>query len=106
MSKVFISTNGSRLARAECAANGQWSVEFLLEGTNVRCLAADPHNPNLIYAGTHTCGVLRSEDRGKTWQASGMKDHIVKSIAVSPGEPGTIYAGTKPAMVFVSRDAG
>jgi hypothetical protein len=106
MNKVFISTNGSRLARSEQGTDGDWSVEFLLEGANVRCLAADPHNPKVVYAGTQGNGVLRSEDRGKTWQWSGMEGHIVKSIAVSPSEPSTVYAGTKPALVFISRDGG
>lgn len=104
MNRTFISTSGSRLARAECAATGHWSVEFLLEGTNVRCLAADPHNRNVVYAGTQDNGVLRSDDRGKTWQPFGMEGHVVKSIAISPSEPGTIYAGTKPALIFVSRN--
>jgi hypothetical protein len=106
MNRTFISTNGSRLARAECIASGQWSVEFLLEGTNVRCLAADPHNRNVVYAGTQDNGVLRSNDRGKTWQPSGMEGHLVKAIAVSPAEPGLIVTGTKPPGVFVSRDGG
>jgi hypothetical protein len=106
MNRTFISTSGSRLARAECGANGHWSVEFLLEGTNVRCLAADPHNRNIVYAGTPDNGVLRSDNRGKTWQPSGMRGHIVKAIALSPAEPGLIYAGTKPPGVFVSRDGG
>ena len=106
MNRVFVSTNGSRVARAECGANSQWSVEFLLEGTNVRGLAADPRNPNLIYAGTQGDGVLRSGDRGKTWQPSGMEGHIVKAIVVSPAESGLIVAGTKPPGVFVSHDGG
>lgn len=106
MNQTFISTNGSRLARAECSADGHWSVEFLLEGTNVCCLAADSHNRNGVYAGTHGNGVLRSDDRGKTWQPSGMEGHIVKAIAVSPAEPDLIVAGTKPPGVFISRDGG
>src|SRR5215207_2558283 len=100
MNRVFLSTNGSRLARAECGTNGGWSVEFLLEGTAVRCLAADPHHPSVVFAGTKGNGVLRSEDRGKTWQPSGMQGHIVKAIAVSPAEPGLIVAGTKPPGIF------
>ncbi|MDX1992904.1 MAG: hypothetical protein SF029_10960 [bacterium] len=106
MNRTFISTNGSRLARAECGANDQWSVEFLLEGTKVCCLAVDPHNQNVVYAGTQGNGILRSEDRGKTWQPVGMKDHVVKAIAVSPVEPGLMVAGTRPASVFISRDGG
>ncbi|MBW4438439.1 MAG: hypothetical protein KME04_14965 [Pleurocapsa minor GSE-CHR-MK-17-07R] len=106
MNRIFLSTNGSRLARAECAENGRWAVELVLDGVAVRCMAADPHNPNKVFAGTQGSGVLRSEDRGKTWQPSGMQGQTVKSIAVSPAEPGLIVAGTKPPGVFVSRDGG
>src|SRR6185436_19363133 len=102
MNQTFISTSGSRLARAECAANGHWSVEFLLEGTNVCCLVADPHNRNVVYAGTQNNGVIRSDDRGKTWQPSGMQGHIIKAIAASPAERGLIVVGTKPPSLFVS----
>jgi hypothetical protein len=106
MNRIFISTNGSRLARAECSANDQWTVEFLLEDKKVTCFAADPLNPNVVYAGTRDSGVLRSEDRGKTWQPCGMDGQIVKSIAVSAAQPDLIVAGTKPPGVFISRDGG
>jgi BNR/Asp-box repeat len=106
MNRIFIATNGSRLARAECGANGNWTVEFLLEGKNVRCLAADPCNPNIVYAGTQGNGVLRSEDRGKTWQPAGMEGQIVKSIAICRADSQVIYAGTKPPAIFVTRDGG
>lgn len=105
MNRTFISTNTSRLARAECHGD-QWSVEFLLEGTNVRCLATDPHNPNVVYAGTQGSGVLCSDDRGKNWHTLGMDGHVVKAIAISSAEPGLIVVGTKPASIFISRDGG
>lgn len=104
--KVFLSTNGQRLARAECNGKGQWSVETLLDGQKVCCLVKDPHHPNVVYAGTQGSGVLRSDDRGKTWRAAGMDGHVIKSLAISPLEPDVIYAGTKPPMLFVSHDAG
>jgi len=106
MNRIFLSTNGSRLARAECGENDHWSVEFLLEGANVRCLAVDPHNPNVVYAGTQGTGLLRSSDKGKTWQPLGMEGHVVKAIATSPAEPGLMVVGTRPACVFISRDGG
>lgn len=107
MNTVFISANGSsHLARAECGENGQWTVEHLLEGTDVRCVAADPQRRNVIYAGTQGSGVLRSQDQGKTWQPCGMAGQIIKSIAVSPVEDGLVFAGTKPPGIFVSRDNG
>ena len=106
MNKAIIAASGDGIAQAVCGANGDWSVEYLLKGHDVHCLAADPHNPKALYAGINGSGVLRSADGGKTWQPAGLASHTVKSIAVSPSEPGTVYAGTKPALVFVSRDGG
>jgi photosystem II stability/assembly factor-like uncharacterized protein len=60
----------------------------------------------VVYAGTQGSGVLRSNDRGQTWEPTGLPGHVVKALAVSPHQPGTVYAGTKPASVFVSRDGG
>lgn len=105
MNRIFLSTNGNRLARAECQ-NDQWSVEFLLEGANLCCLAANPHNPNVVYAGTQDSGLLRSDDKGKTWYVLGMEGHVIKAIAISPVEPGLIVIGTRPIGVFISRDDG
>lgn len=105
MNRIFLSTNGSRLARAECN-NDQWSVEFLLEGTSIRCLAVDPNNPNTVYAGTQDRGLLRSDDKGKTWHPLGLEDHVIKAIATSSAEPGLIVVGTRPASVFISHDGG
>jgi photosystem II stability/assembly factor-like uncharacterized protein len=106
MENIFLATNGNGIARAEQRSGGQWSLDFLLQGQDVRCLASVPHNSNIIYAGTQGSGVLRSDDSGKTWQPCGLPDQIVKSLAVSPHDPDTIYAGTKPAYMYVSRDGG
>lgn len=104
--KIFIATTGKSLARAERDSSGAWTVEYLLEGQDVRCLAADLHNPNIVYAGTQGEGLLRSDDSGKTWQPAGMEGQVVKSIAFCRAEPGTIYLGTKPPAVYVSHDSG
>ena len=103
---TFIATTGESLARASRATDGRWSVEFSLDGEEVRCLAADPHNGEVVYAGTQSNGLLRSADRGQTWQAAGLAGLGVKSIAFSRTEPGVIYAGAKPPYIFVSRDDG
>jgi len=104
--KVFIATAGARLARASRSPDNGWRVEFLIAEQDVRCLASDPLNQQVVYAGTQGSGVLRSDDRGRTWRPAGLDGHIVKSLAVSRAESGTVYAGTKPALLFVSRDGG
>ena len=103
---TFIATTGEGLAHATLAEDGQWSVKFLLEREALRCLAADPHNEGVVYAGTQGNGLLRSIDKGQTWQAAGLDNQVVKSIAFSRSEPGVIYAGAKPPYIFVSRDDG
>jgi len=104
--RVFIATTGNGLARASRDAGGQWEVESLLSGGDVRCLAVDPLNPQRVYAGTQGQGVLRSDDRGRTWHRAGLAGQIVKAIAASPIRQALVYAGTKPAGIFVSPDGG
>jgi photosystem II stability/assembly factor-like uncharacterized protein len=106
MNRIFLSNTGRGVARAEQNADGSWTVGHLLADRDVRCLAADPHNQNVAYAGTQGEGVLRSDDWGKTWQSAGLAGHIVKTVAASPVEPGVVYAGTKPPLVYVTRDGG
>jgi len=102
--KTFLAIMGKGLARA-AGTEGQWSVEFLLTDQDLRCLAADPLNPNVVYAGTQGNGVLRSTDGGLTWGSAGLAGRVVKSLAVSKAAPGAVYAGLKPPALFVSREA-
>jgi hypothetical protein len=103
---TFIAATGHGLVCAAPTSAGKWEVTVSLTDQDVRCLAADPHNRNVIYIGTQGNGVLRSTDGGMTWNPAGLAGHVVKAIAVSACEPDTVYAGTKPALVFVSRDGG
>jgi hypothetical protein len=103
--KIFLSTLWTGAARAY-QVDDQWIIEQILAGEKVTCLASDPMDPNIIYAGTNGNGVLRSTDQGQFWITAGMAGQIAKSLAVSPHHPGTIYAGTKPSCIFISSDFG
>ena len=104
--KVFLSTNGDGISRAERIDDTGWRLENLLDGQEVTCLTVDPLQAGAIYAGTRGQGVLHSTDDGKTWSSAGLIGHTVKAISVSPQNPGVIYAGTKPALLYVSYDHG
>jgi photosystem II stability/assembly factor-like uncharacterized protein len=104
--RSFIATARGGIARAESGPEGEWLVEHLLPDLDVRCLAADPLEPRIVYAGTQGDGLYRSEDAGRRWRRAGLDGRIVKSVAASRLEPGTLYAGIKPPGIFVSRDGG
>ena len=60
--RVFIAATRAGVARAIVCDPGAWTVERLLAGHTVRCLASDPLNAGVVYAGTQGEGVLRSND--------------------------------------------
>ena len=85
MTKILIATNREGLARAISGGNGsrsrvlprEWTTESGLKGHDLRCLAVDPLNANVIYAGTQEEGVLRSADKGQTWQPAGLAERPI-----------------------------
>ncbi len=102
---TILATPYGRLTRA-VRTRDSWAVTFPLEGKDVRCLASDPRDRQIVYAGTQGEGIWRSDDAGETWRTCGMSGQIVKSIAVSPHDPNTLFAGTKPAYMYTSQDGG
>lgn len=102
----FIATTSHEVVRAGQTTAGNWAVEPVLEDQNVSCLAGDPRDSNFVYAGTQGNGVLRSTDRGQSWQPAGLQGQIVKSIAICRADSQVIYVGTKPPAVFVTHDGG
>lgn len=102
---IFLASYDRGLTRAARDGSGAWTVQHLATEHQVTRLAADPTNPATLFAATRD-GVLRSDDRGLTWQPRGLEGQIVKSIAVSPHDPQVVYAGLKPALLCVSRDGG
>ncbi len=91
----------------------------LMTNIAVSCLAFDPNNPNVIYAGTgegffngdavRGAGIFRTTDGGTTWtqlSATGTSDfYYVNDIVVSKANSQRLYAGTRTG-VWRSLDGG
>ena len=76
-------------------------------GFFVTALVADPANPGVLYAGSHS-GVFRSADGGSTWTAAsgGLPSGADVTALVAPA-PGILYAAlTRGGKVFRSTDGG
>lgn len=83
-----------------------------LKGRDPLCLAVDPGDPRVVYCGTRGSGVLRSDDDGDSWTASGgaIEPPHVTAIAVEESSDRSgahpAYAGTEPSRLFRSVDGG
>ena len=71
------------------------------------CISTNPQQPETIWVGTPSSGVLISRDAGKTWrQIEGIpRDITVNTIAQDPHRPDYVYVGTKQAF-YMSHDGG
>jgi hypothetical protein len=62
----------------------------------IRCLAVDPTNGNVVYAGAADGGVWKTTDGGQSWRAlTDDQDSLaIGALAIDPSAPDTVYAGT------------
>jgi BNR/Asp-box repeat len=103
MLRLYAAT-GDAIARLE-QIDGEWSSELSLPGSGAQCLAVDPADPEIVYAGLREGGVRRTADGGRTWADAELPEAAVYSLAVSPVD-GAVYAGTEPSALFRSDDGG
>ena len=100
---MYAST-GDAIARLD-ESNGAWKVSLSLEGTGAQCLAVDPRDPEVVYAGLREGGLRRTSDGGRSWVDCDLPAPGVFSVALSAAD-GAVYAGTEPSALFRSDDGG
>jgi Tol biopolymer transport system component len=90
-------------------AAGNWSLSITgLLNLNVRSIAIDRTNTNVIYAGTGA-GVFKSTNGGTSWSDSstGLPTFTVNSVVIDPTNSSIIYAaGPSAGRVYKSVNAG
>ncbi|HEY0098430.1 MAG TPA: YCF48-related protein [Pyrinomonadaceae bacterium] len=71
------------------------------------CVSTSPQNPQTIYVGTSTSGVLVSRDSGQTWrEVEGIPTTVpINVIEQDPQRSAYVYVGTSHTL-FVSHDGG
>jgi hypothetical protein len=103
MARLYAAT-GDGIVRLD-EMDEAWTVELSLSGSGAQCLAVDPADPDIVYAGLREGGVRRSVDGGQAWIDCQLPERGVFSLAVSAAD-GTVYAGTEPSRLFRSDDRG
>ena len=105
---ILVGTTGAGLFQSPDSGNNWSRIRDPFPGeSQIRALASDPQNPNIVYAGSNN-GIYRSEDAGNSWVKldSPMEGLNIWSIAVDPSDSNTLFAGTSPPFVFRSTDGG
>ena len=95
---------GDGIVRLDEPGEG-WTVKRLLSASGAQCLAVDPADPDVVYAGLREGGVRRSVDGGQNWVDCKLPEPGVFSLAVSAADE-AVYAGTEPSRLFRSDDRG
>ncbi len=80
---------------------------------NLTALAAHPSDPEIALAGTQYAGVFRTQDGGRSWVHTGLRELGITVFEFSAVDPNRVYAGLtrwpmdrSPGGVFVSDDGG
>jgi photosystem II stability/assembly factor-like uncharacterized protein len=103
---ILAATNAG-LYRTLDPTKGWQKLSFGSFDPRTTCISTSPSQPETIWVGTPSSGVLVSRDSGKTWrQVEGVpRDIPINAIAVDPQRPDYVYVGTKQAL-FMSHDGG
>ena len=101
MARLYAAT-GDAIARLD-EEGGAVERPLGLEGSGAQCLAVDPADGDMVYAGLREGGVRRAATtaarRGRTARC---RSPAVFSLAVSAAD-GAVYAGTEPSRALPQR---
>src|SRR5919108_1409919 len=103
MARLY-AAGGEGVVRLE-EAGDVWRAKLCLPRSGAQCLAVDPVDPDVVYAGLREGGVRRTVDGGRRWVESTLPESAVFSLAVGAAD-GAVYAGTEPSRLFGSDDYG
>ncbi|WP_447602995.1 hypothetical protein [Nitrospira sp. Nam80] len=80
----------------------------VLRPEDISAWAISRDDPNVLYLGTRTSGVLRSRDGGRSWQLASYRlgEENITGLVAGRAEPNLLYASTAHAGVYRSVDGG
>jgi peptidoglycan hydrolase-like protein with peptidoglycan-binding domain len=103
----YLAATNTGLYRSLDPNKGWQKLSYGSYDARTTCISTNVKDPETIWVGTPSSGVLVSRDGGKTWrQAEGIPtDMPVNTVVQDPQRPDYIYVGTKQT-VFMSHDGG
>ncbi|MEW6518554.1 MAG: hypothetical protein AB1461_03990 [Thermodesulfobacteriota bacterium] len=95
---IYMSTDGG--ATWEKVFDAGFYRQEQTRGNIFACDSRSQENgrARVLYAGSYTDGLLRSEDFGRTWQSVGLAGSPINEIVEDPDASGTIYVATEKGL--------
>jgi len=104
----FLAATNTGLYRSFDPSKGWQKLPFAPgQDPRTTCISTNLQQPDTIWVGTPSSGVLVTQNGGKSWrQSDGIpRDFPVNTIAQDPQRPDYVYVGTKQAF-YMSHDGG
>ena len=104
---AILAATNTGLYRSVDPSKGWQKLSYGSFDPRTTSISTNSKQPDTIWVGTPSSGVLVSRDSGRTWrQVDGVpRDVPVNVIAQDPQRPDYVYVGTKQAL-FMSHDGG
>jgi photosystem II stability/assembly factor-like uncharacterized protein len=103
---AILAATNTGLYRSVDPSKGWLKLTYGSFDPRTTCISTVAKQPETIWVGTPSNGVLVSRDSGKTWrQADVPREVPINVIAQDPNRPDYVYVGTKQAL-FMSHDGG
>ncbi len=108
---LYVTSSGGFFSSSD--AGDTWQRAELPEGlftaSELRQIAIDPTNNDVLYLPLRSAGILKSEDGGRSWQTSerGLDNMVVGVVATHPTDPARVYvAAAGSGNIYTSDDYG
>jgi len=103
---IYVTSDNKAYKSADCSRTWQ-QIYFDNDPTVVvNTVAVDNYNDNNIFLGLSRGEILKSVDRGTSWQTVGRLGDNVQKIVISANDTRMMFAGTRLKGIFRSKDNG
>ena len=103
---IYVAQNNKILKSDDCSRSFVEKHVDEKSSNRITQIEIDPKNSNILYAGTSTGKLLKSDNAGTTWQIKHDFKSEISRLLIYPDDTNIVYVGLKHSGLHKSADAG